>query len=126
MAELFSIATYDYSKEAEVNDISSTYTEIVSVSAVRDAGVYELGVSLTWDFDRTTNSAFFRFSIDGGLTYAYMEQEPADKTNNSPFYYAFPRAHTGGEISILFEARKETGAGTLNISFADAWIKRVN
>ena len=126
MAELFSILTYDYNKAQDILDIPDTYTPLASVSADREAGVYELGLSVSWTFDRTTNSAFIRFSIDDGVTWNEFEAEPKDKTNINATYYAFPHVHSGGAISMEIEAKKETGAGALDVQFADVWIQRVN
>jgi hypothetical protein len=126
--DIFDIMTYDYERRDGQLDLSDSWTEINSiVVADREAGVYEMGMAVHWVFDRTTKSAFIRFSLDGGATWQEFTGEPKDKTDSNATYFAFPYEQVAdGQMQIQVEIRKETGAGVLDVPRSACWIKRVN
>ena len=127
MAELFDILTYDYAKATDILNIPDTYVSLVSLTTPsRDAGVYEYGISLTYKLDTANRSAYLRFSTDGGATWTEFISEPKDKTDDSPHFYQFPKNLAGGILNFEIQAKKETAANLMDVSFADIWIKRVN
>jgi hypothetical protein len=127
--DVFDIITYDYERVDSQMDLPDTWTKINEViTPDREIGVYEIGMAVHWVFDRTTKSAFIRFSLDGGNTWSEFTGEPKDKTDSNATYFAFPyeNATDGGVIQVKVEIRKESGAGTLDVPRSAAWIKRVN
>ncbi len=122
--ELFDIQAYDFDKQKDILDIGDVYKRLNTLSVNRVAGIYELGLSISWTFNRTTSSVFLRFSTDGGVTWEEFEAEPKDATDSNATYYAFPKAHLGGTIGIIVEARKETSAKVFNVQFSDVWVDR--
>ncbi len=127
MAELFDILTYDFQKAPANLDVPDTFVDIANlVAPTRPAGVYEMGMSITWTFDRTNRSAYMRFSGNGGTTWNDFTAEPKDSTDANVIYYAYPKIYDGvAPLQIQVQARKETAAGTLAVNFVDVWIKRI-
>ena len=129
--ELFEILTFYGDKrnsgsDTALADVPETYIEIGSFDTPDlPNGRYELGVSVTSTFDRTNKSEFLRWSDDGGSTWDEFSSEPQDKTDDKPHYYAYTKENYSGVKQFRLEARKETGAGTMIVNFADCWIKRV-
>ncbi len=126
--ELFDILTLDYDKGGPSLNIGDVYVPITEIiTPVRPAGIYEFGISMTWTYDRTNRSAYMRYSTNGGTSWNDFIAEPKDSTDANAMYYAYPRILAADGIQQLrVESRKETGAGTLDINFADCWIKRIN
>ena len=59
---VFNTMTYDYDKTVDVLGIPETYVPVGQlITPLRAAGTYVLGFSLTWTFDRTTESVFLRW-----------------------------------------------------------------
>lgn len=118
--------TYDYEKAGATLDVPDTYTSLgILTTPQRVPGVYEFGMSMTWDFNRTNNSAYFRFSTDGGSTWNEFVKEPKDSTDSNAEYYAFPVDITSESVlDLRVEGHKETGAGTLDVRFLDLWVER--
>lgn len=122
---LFDVLSFDYIKEPPTLDIPDTWTDIISISKNKVAGVYVLAMSMTWTYDRTNKSAFFRFSTDGETTWHEFVAEPKDKTDSNSFYYSFPIDHSlDGIIQVKVEGKKEATGGQMDINFADLWIER--
>ncbi len=115
-------ALYAYNKEKNVLDIGDTYQLISNLSVDRDSGVFELGISFTYVFNRTGHSVYLRFSTDGGSTWEEFTSAHVNKTDATAGYYAFPHTHDGGTIQIRVEAKKDTSAGQFDINFLDLWI----
>ena len=123
--EIFNILTYDTEKETSILDIDDTYISVLElITPVREAGKYEVKLSLTYDFSSTNTSAYFRWRVDGG-TWNEIITEPSDKNDRVPVYYEFPSDYLSGAHSIDIEARKENNTGTLNIHYLDASFVRV-
>ncbi len=118
-----STSSYAYYKAKDVIDIGDTYELIANLAVDRDAGVFELGVSFTYNFDRTGHSVYLRFSTDGGSTWNEFTSAHVNKTDATSGYYAFPHVHSAdGVIQIRVEAKKDTSAGQFDINFLDVWI----
>ena len=127
MPELFDVLTYDYAKAQDILNIPDTYTELVALlTPSRPVGVYELGMSLTYNLDTANRSVFLRFTTDGGVSWNEFSAEPKDSTDDEPHFYQFPVTHAGGAKDIQIQARKEAATGVLDVHFADTWFKRVN
>jgi len=126
MTEIFEILTYDYTKAVDINAIPEVYTPVVGmVTPSRPVGIYEMGLSLTYNFSVANKSVFMRFSTDGGVSWNEFTAEPKDTTDDEPHFYQFPMEHVGGAVDMQIEARKEDANGVLNVHFADIWFKRV-
>ncbi len=120
------IMTYDFDKQADILDIGDTYQRLNSLSTDRPAGIYEIGMSITWKYDRTASSVYFRYVLTNGGTWHEFIKEPTDITDVVAEYYSFPIVHDGGPIGILLEARKETSANSFDILYSDVWVERKN
>ena len=122
---IFNTLTYDYQKESAVLNIPETYTPVAQlVTPERAAGTYVLGLSLTWDFDRTTESVFLRWRQNGG-TWNEYSAEPTEVTDSNTAFYEFPAEYVQEAHDIEVEMRKETALGILNLQFIDVFFQRV-
>ena len=125
-AEILNVMTYDYNKAQDILAIPDTYTELNNyTSPSRPAGIYEVGMSFTWDFTIVNRSAYFRWTTDGGGNWNEFISEPKDVQDKQGVYYQYPVDHPGGPMSITTQMRKEDGLGVLNVTFSDVWFRRV-
>jgi hypothetical protein len=125
-AEVLNVMTYDYDKQSNILNIPETYTELNSfTSPSRPAGIYEVGMSFTWQFDIANRSALFRWTTDGGTTWNEFQSEPKDISDKNATYYQYPFNHPGGTMQIITQMRKSDVNGTLDVTFSDVWFRRV-
>ena len=123
---VFNTMTFDGVKEVDVLNIPETYTNIATlVTPERAEGEYMLSFSGTYSFDRTTESVFIRFRVDGG---AWNEgvSEPKDSSDIERFFYQYPAQYAQGVHTIEVEARKETALGVFDFLYLDIYFQRVN
>ena len=123
---LFNTVTFDSVKTVDALNLPETYTNIATlVTPERAEGEYMLSLSGTYSFDRTTESVFIRFRVDGG---AWNEgvSEPKDVSDIARFFYQYPAFYAQGIHTIEVEARKESTQGTLDFLFLDVYFQRVN
>ena len=124
--EILAVMTYDFDKATDILNIPDTYTQLNNyTSPSRPAGIYEVGMSFTWDFTIVNRSAYFRWSTDGGTVWNEFVSEPKDVQDKVAVYYQYPINHAGGPMSIITQMRKEDGLGVLNVTFSDVWFRRV-
>lgn len=123
---IFETLTYDTVKAVSVLDIPDTFQEILTlVTPERAAGKYVLGISVTWTFADTNDSAYMRWRIDGGPWVVYTS-EPQDVTDQNANYYEFPDDYAQGTHTITVEARKEDqNANDFDINYIDLFFQRV-
>jgi len=123
--DVFAIITFDEEKSIDVLDIGETYENVGTlVTPSRVAGKYLLAFSLTYHFDRTTESVFLRWRQDGGAWQEYTA-EPKDITDAQTSFYSFPKDYPAQVHTIDVEMRKETANGTLDMNFLDIYLQRV-
>jgi len=108
----------------KVIDSGSGYTPVAALVKVLDAGVYEIKISKTFQYNKTGKSALFRWSLDGGSTWEDFSIEVKDITNKTSESYVFPLTHAGGTLDIKLEAGRESNAGILNIDYANIIVER--
>ena len=117
--------TFDFTKVKDVLDIGEEWQIIAELKTERrEFGVYRLDIDMFWRYDRTTSSAEFGFSTDGGETWNDITQEPKDITDISPFNYGYPLNLEHNYPHFLFRARKEAGQGILDVLFLDITLER--
>ena len=123
---ILGVMTYDYDKQSNILNIPETYTTLNNyTSPSRPAGIYEVGMSFTWDFTIVNRSAYFRWSTDGGTIWSEFVSEPKDVQDRVAVYYQYPINHPGGTMQIHTQMRREDALGTLNVTFSDVWFRRV-
>jgi len=121
----FDYSTYDYVKAQAIVVVDATWQNIATlVTPEREADVYEIGMALTYTFDLANESAMLRFRVNGSGWTTFI-REPKDKTDAQALVYLYPKSHTGGTMTIEFEASKESSSGTFNIEYLDLWFKRL-
>lgn len=124
-AEIFAVMTYDFEKVSSVLNIPETYTPVAQlITPVRAAGTYVLGFSMTWTFDRTTESVFLRWRQNGSAWNEYST-EPTERTDSNTGFYEFPAQYIEESHIVDVEMRKETATGVLNLQFLDIFFQRV-
>ena len=125
MADIFSILTYDFDKQSVPNlsDVFQTVASVTLLGAV--AGTYEIGYSFQVDFNGTKGKPlYFRLGGTYGdpTEFSTVSEQNADKKNR---FYAFPKVHAGGDITVSLDMRKDATIGTLDVDFVDTMIRRV-
>jgi hypothetical protein len=117
--------SYSYATGSSIVVASTTYANILTLTTgTLEAGVYELSQSMLYSLDSTNNSAFFRFSTNGGATWSEIRREPKDNADILPHTYITTIVHAGGVFEIQIEARKEALGDTLTVSAIDAIFER--
>jgi len=116
--------SYNFEKVKNLLDISDTYQPIVSLATDRLCeGIYEIKASVTYSYDRTTKSSFFRWRLDGGA-WEEIKKEAKDITDITVSSFFYPTQLSRGVHVLEIEGRKESGGGTFDILFANAIIER--
>ena len=107
--------TYDYQIELEVNNIPETYTNIVSLTTPnRESGVYEVGMSVNYNFDQNNKSLYMRWRANGGA-WAEFTTPPSSAILDTPRYIIDVVEHTVGPMVFEVEMRKEDASGIFNV-----------
>ena len=94
-----------------VGEVDQTLAEINIVDLTQ--GVFELIVSVVWDYDNATNSIILTYTDPSGVT--EVSYEPKDRTDKNILTYVVPYSHSGGDFGMKIEGRKEVAAGTFNV-----------
>jgi len=118
------LSFYKFTKVTAFTVPDDNYIEAGRLTETIEAGTYEIKFSITYTYNTTTKSAFFRWSLDGGATWQEVSEEAKDKTDVRPRYYAFPKVLTAGQKDIIFEAKKEAAGDVMTIDFLDIILDR--
>ena len=70
---------------------------------------------MLYNLNSTTNAAYFRYSLDGELTWIEIRQESKDIFDIIPSSMVLISNHVEGAKEIVFQARKENASDTLDI-----------
>lgn len=117
--------TYDFTHVENVVINSDTYSLAARLlTEDRDAGTYSITNSMLYSYDSTNRSAYFRFSLNGGIDWIEIRKEPKDNTDKLPESYTTTLEHTGGIIDVRIEARCESNGDILTIYKLDIMLKR--
>ena len=126
--ELFSVLTYDNNVTTNT-DITTDYPSWTDVNhfttPVREAGKYQINMSVIWKLDTTTKSGMLRYSIDGGTTYQEFQSEAKDKTNDNANTFGLTVDHTGGSFEIFLDMTRESGTNAMDCSRCEIIVQRV-
>jgi len=117
---------YHFSKVAGASTTTNTYSPLNSLLVTAAQGtVYEVKFSMTFNYNTTTRSAYFRFTVDGGISWNEVRKEAKDVTDNNAVFYAFPITHIPGDnIDLQVEYRTESNGNVLKVSFIDVVAER--
>ena len=116
---------YNYVKYQNLLDLPDTWTQIGSLTTENSpSGVYEFKMALSWVFDRTTESVFYRWreTDEQGVWSAWNESEaePKNKTDTNNAFYSYPIEWAGGVKHFDVEVMKELNSiGQLDVNFFD-------
>lgn len=117
--------TFDYTKEENISNVGEEWQVLAELKTPRrEFGAYLFGLSMSWRYDRTTSSADFGFSNDGGKTWFDFHKEPTDITDVTPFTYFYPFDSDEAIHHFIFRGKKEAGQGDLDIIFIDMFLER--
>lgn len=104
-------------------NITDVMEDIVSISEILPAGVYQLVISFIWQYDNITNSA--EFQIIGDLPSPVFSMEPKDITNDHAWSYTFPLMHAGGAMNFTLQGANEaTQTNTLTVPSSNIQVER--
>jgi hypothetical protein len=90
------------------------------------AGTYIISISSVFNLDEDKESAFGRFSTDGGATWLEFAREPKDKSDLIAIAYNFPYVHAGGPFNFVWQMRREDAGenGVLDVKTSNMWYER--
>ena len=88
------------------------------------AGVFEVSLSVVWQYDTNKKSGYLRYTLDGTTWYETSE-EPKDRTDTRHASYTFPIEHSGGDIDFRVEFSRESCDYVMDIHFCDLTLKRI-
>ena len=103
------------------------WTPLAKIQGTKAAGLYEIKVSKTFQYNQTGKSAMFRWTLNGDAITPNWEIFPIevkDKTNRMSESYVFPYTHNGGNMDIQLQAKREGNVGELTIDFANVIVER--
>ena len=93
-----------------------TFTEVCSLTTpIRPAGTYETKMSMLWSLDNKNNSAYFRYSRDGGTKWVDVTLQPSATSDIIPLTLIIPEVHVEGSQSIIVQARKDNSNDVLTV-----------
>ena len=119
------ISSYDYVQGNSITVTGDVYEEIARLTTPsREAGIYKLSQSMMYSLNSTTNSAYFRFSTNGGSTWSEIRREPKDNLDVLPSAYTSTIVHPGGVFDLVIQSRKENAADTLSVLSIDVIFER--
>lgn len=122
--ELMDILTYDYQKEQNIHDIADAWQSLcILTTPNRVAGVYEVKISITSNYNTITSSAKFRWKVDGGQ-WDIARTQPKDDTDTMYIDHIFPLTLAAGVHNIEIWGEKEDVHHTLNVSYVSAILER--
>lgn len=126
ITDLQALTKYESNTATNITVASDIYETILTLDVTNMVaiGEYELRMSMLYSLDNTTTSAYFRFSIDNGLTWTEVSKEPKDTTDLIPMNYWKVITGISGTMNVIMQARKENAAVTLFIQEVDASLSR--
>ena len=117
--------TFDYVAGQSITVPSTTYSSVLSLTTPsRPAGTYVLTQSMLYSLDSTGDSAYFRFTINGGSTWTEISKEPKDTTDLAPESLSKVLVHPGGVFNLEIQSRKEVLGDVLTIYDINLFIER--
>jgi len=122
--QIFDVLTHDYNKEVDILNVTDTFTAAGSLSVTRDAGIYQVGMSVNWTSGATNDIALFRYRTQGGA-WRTFKRETKDAAYNNVMHYEFPWTHAGGSFTMDIEVAKGSGSADLDVLFSNIWFTRV-
>ena len=118
--------TYDYIINLDILNIPETYTNIVSITTPnREAGVYEMTMSVIYNFDQNNKKLYMRRKFNGG-DWLEFANPAVDTIHNQSKTIMNVIEHAGGTASCEVEMRKEDGSGIFNVARISLSFKRVS
>lgn len=120
----------DKRQDISVTEVYPAWQQVSELQYLIVEGIstYEFKISLTYNYPVVNKSAYFRFSIDDGVTWSNFIKEPKDTTDELIVFYMFPKEYDlAGGIgnTMLLEAAKESGVDDFEIHFSDIIVERV-
>jgi hypothetical protein len=112
-------------KVGPIDDIPDTWTTIMELNMDNvKQGIYSMAASILYTYSSTSSSAELRLTING--TVYNFTREPKDSTDTETGVLILPLdMSTGGDISILVEAQKESGGPTFNVIEANIICNKI-
>ena len=120
-----SIDVYEFVANADILDVSDSYTPIVSlVIPILLTGNYLVGFSSTFKFDTPNASAMAQMILNSGTPEEFFS-EPKSTDNRQSTTYIFPYTQdVEGAFSLAIEMKKTSPSNVLDVLFANMWIDK--
>ena len=119
------VMTYDYTIVTGITIANDVYEQVGAlITPIREAGIYQLELSMLHTLNSTNTSAYFRVSTDGGTNWLEIRREPKDVTDKDVRSYPSTLVHAGGILNIIVQARKENAVDILILEKLDIMLNR--
>ena len=125
-----SFHSFDFQKEGignggKIDVVSDTYVDVCKlVTPHREAGTYMVSFANTFTYSKTTKSAHFRTSTDGGTNWQEIRIEIKDTTNLETQNLIYPGVFSSGVHELIIQAKVEATGDTLSIHYSDIVFER--
>ena len=115
---------FEYTAVTNVQTNSTTYVEVINSTYALTDGTYKVDMSAMFNMDVTNYSAYFRFSVDNGVTWREVIEESSDVNNIIPLAYSFMLPVTNNTLNIQIQAKVENAGATLTIEDMQVMVDR--
>ena len=122
------LESHDVFEYRQVNNHSVTttvYADVINFTTGNlAAGTYKAALGQMFTLDTAVNSAWFRASFDGGLTWMEVAENVVDVTANKPLSFFTIIEHAGGTMNIITQSKKEAAGDVLTIVQQNMTLER--
>jgi hypothetical protein len=116
----------DFDYETVTNEVitSDSYVEVINREFALTNGVYKIDMSAMFTMSSISQSAYFRFSLDNGVTWREVIEENKDLSDVRPLAYSFMFPVTNNTLDIQIQTRVENTGPTLTIQDMTVMVDR--
>lgn len=115
---------FEYTAVTNVQTSSTTYVGVINSTYALTDGTYKVDMSAMFNMDVTNYSAYFRFSVDNGVTWREVVEESSDVNNIIPLAYSFMLPVTNNTLNIQIQTKVENAGATLTIEDMQVMVDR--
>ena len=115
---------FDHESVSNFSTTSINYVEIMNREFALSDGLYKVDMSTMFTMSVTNYSAYFRFSLDNGVTWREVIEEVKDIHDVRPLTYSFMLPVTNNTLDIRIQVRVENAAATLTVQDMNIMVDR--
>ena len=115
---------FEYATVSNVVIGDSTYVEVINNTFALTNGLYKIDMSTMFNMDVLNYDAFFRFSLDNGVTWREVRSQIIDLAESKALSYSFMYPVTNNTLNIQIQSKIENAAYNLTIEDLQVMIDR--